>query len=142
MNADGSVVGIPSAIASLGATTGSQTGSIGLGFAIPMNAARLVAEQLIKTGKAVHASIGVRSRSVTDGTRLGAYILQIDPGGAADKAGLKEGDVIKLVDATLVTGADSLIVAVNQHQPGDVVSVRYIRSGKEQTVKVTLASDS
>ena len=142
VNADGSVVGIPSAIASLGEATGTQSGSIGLGFAIPVNAARQVAEQLIRTGKAVHASIGVRSRSVTDGTRLGAYILQIDPGGAAAKAGLKEGDVIKLVDTTLITGADSLIVAVNRHQPGDVVSVRFVRAGKELTVKVTLARDS
>lgn len=142
VNADGAVVGIPSAIASIGTSSGAQSGSIGLGFAIPINAARVVAQELIRTGKAVHASLGLRSRSVTDGTRLGAYILQIDPGGAADKAGLKVGDVVKVVDTEVITSSDALIVAVNQHRPGDVVTVRYIRAGTEKAIKVTLASDS
>jgi len=107
-----------------------------------MNSARQVAEQLIKTGKAVHPSIGLRSRSVTDGTRLGAYILQIDPAGPADKAGLKEGDVVKLLDSTLITNSDSLIVAVNRHRPGDVVVIRFVRGGQERSVKVTLVRDA
>jgi S1-C subfamily serine protease len=114
-----------------------QSGSIGLGFAIPINSAIGIATQLIRTGTVVHASIGAQTRSVTDGSRLGAYVVQVDPGQAAAKAGLKEGDVIKLVDKTLISGSDSLVVAVNLHKPGDVVAVRYIRAGKELTTTLT-----
>ena len=138
VDSGGALIGIPSAGASLNTT--AQGGSIGLGFAIPINSARNIAEQLIKTGRAVHASIGASTRSVTDGTRLGAYILQIDPGQAAANAGLKEGDVIKLVDKTLISDSDSLIVAINQHKPGDVVAVRYVRAGQEKTTSLTLGT--
>ncbi|HEX2307743.1 MAG TPA: PDZ domain-containing protein, partial [Jatrophihabitantaceae bacterium] len=117
-----------------------QSGSIGLGFAIPMNSARDVASQLIKTGRVAHASLGASTRSVTDGNRLGAYILQIDPGGPAAKAGLKEGDVVKLIDGKLITSADDLTVAVQKRKPGDVVTLRYVRGSKEFNVKVTLGS--
>ena len=71
---------------------------------------------------------------------MGAYVLQIDPGGPAAKAGLKEGDVIKLIDGKLITSADDLTVAVQKHHPGDVVTLRYIRGAKESNVKVTLGS--
>ena len=138
--ADGAVVGINSAIASLGSGGTGQSGSIGLGFAIPINSARDVATQLIKTGHVAHASLGASTRSVTDGNRLGAYILQIDPGGPAAKAGLKEGDVVKLIDGKLITSADDLTVAVQKHKPGDVVTLRYVRGSKENNVKVTLGS--
>ena len=138
--ADGAVIGINSAIASLGSGGTGQSGSIGLGFAIPINSARDVASQLIKTGHVAHASLGATTRSVTDGNRLGAYILQIDPGGPAAKAGLKEGDVIKLIDGKLITSADDLTVAVQKRKPGDVVTLRYVRAAKESNVKVTLTS--
>jgi S1-C subfamily serine protease len=138
--ADGAVIGINSAIASLGSGGTGQSGSIGLGFAIPINSARDVANQLIKTGRVAHASLGASTRSVTDGNRLGAYILQITPGGPAAKAGLKEGDVIKLIDGKLITSADDLTVAVQKHKPGDVVTLRYVRASKEFNVKVTLGS--
>ncbi|MCW2525464.1 MAG: Peptidase and chymotrypsin/Hap [Pseudonocardiales bacterium] len=143
VDASGAVIGIPSAIASLGTSGGStQSGSIGLGFAIPMNVVSDIAEQLIKNGKAVHATLEASTRSVTDGTRYGAYILQVTPGGAAAKAGLKEGDVIKLFDKSLIATTEDLSVAVSQHKPGDVVDVRYERDGAEQTIKVTLGTDS
>jgi putative serine protease PepD len=138
--ADGAVIGINSAIASLGSGGTGQSGSIGLGFAIPINSARDVANQLIKTGRVAHASLGASTRSVTDGNRLGAYILQITPGGPAAKAGLKEGDVVKLIDGKLITSADDLTVAVQKHKPGDVVTLRYVRASKEFNVKVTLGS--
>jgi S1-C subfamily serine protease len=142
VNADGSVIGVPSAIASLGAAADTQGGSIGLGFAIPINSARDIAEQLIKNGKAVHATIGLSTRSVTDGTRLGAYVVQVTPGGAGAAAGLREGEVIKIFDGTLVASTEDLAVAVSRHKPGDVVTVRYDRGGTESDVKVTLGSDS
>ena len=116
--ADGSVVGINTAIASLGQGSGGQSGNIGVGFAIPINTARDVAQQLIRTGKAVHADLGASSRSVTDGTQDGAYLVQVVPGGPADKAGLKEGDVITLFQKELITSGDALTVAVAESKPG------------------------
>jgi S1-C subfamily serine protease len=88
----------------------------------------------------VHATLGASTRSVTDGTRLGAYILQVDPAGAADRAGLREGDVIKLVDRILISSADDLTVLINSHKPGDVVTIRYVRGTTEHDLKVTLGS--
>ncbi len=140
VDAQGAVIGINSAIASLPSTSTSQPGSIGLGFAIPINAARTIAQELIKTGKAVHASIGLNTRSVTDGSRQGAYISQVIPGGPGDKAGLKAGDVITLADGNLITSGDELSVVVGQHQPGDTISVRYFRANVETTISVVLGS--
>ena len=133
-------MGINSAIATLPTTSGTQNGSIGLGFAIPINSARMIATELIKTGKAVHASIGLNSRAVTDGARLGAYLVQVLPAGPADQAGLKAGDVITLADATLIVSADELSLVVGQHKPGDVLTVRYYRGNVESSASVTLGA--
>jgi S1-C subfamily serine protease len=139
VDASGTVIGVNSAIASLPTTNGQTSGgSIGLGFAIPINEARSVAQQLIHTGTAVHASIGLATRSVTDGTRDGAYIVQVSPGGPGDKAGLKAGDVITLLNTTLIDSSDELTVAVQAKNPGDTVTVRYFRGNKQSDVKVVL----
>ena len=139
--ADGSVIGINTAIASLGqSVNGSQSGNIGLGFAIPMNTARSVANQLINTGKVVHADLGASSRSVTNGSIDGAYLVQLTPGGPADKAGLKEGDVITLFGRDLITSGDALTVAVAEAAPGQQVSVHYVRNGQRRSTTVTLGS--
>jgi S1-C subfamily serine protease len=139
--ADGSVVGINTAIASLGqSTSGGQSGNIGVGFSIPINTARKVAESLIHTGKVVHADLGASSRSVTNGSQDGAYLVQVVPGGPADKAGLKEGDVITLFDKQLITSGDALTVAVSESSPGTQISLRYLRSGVAHTASVTLGS--
>ena len=142
VNSSGAVVGIPSAIASLGSSSGGQSGSIGLGFAIPIDEARAIATQLIKSGKAVHASIGLTARSVTDGVRLGAYILQVDPGGPAARAGLKAGDVVKLADAHLIETSDDLTLVIGRHKPGDKIVIRYVRGAAEHNTTVTLGADS
>jgi S1-C subfamily serine protease len=134
------VVGINTAILSLGQSSGGQAGNIGVGFANPINTARSVAEELIKTGKVVHADLGVSSRSVTDGSRDGAYLVQVVPGGAADKAGLKEGDVITLYDQTLIDTGDALTVAVSESKPGAQVTLHYVRNGVSGQARVTLAS--
>jgi S1-C subfamily serine protease len=137
VDSTGAVIGINSAIASLGGS-GTTGGSIGLGFAIPINTARNIAEQLISTGSAVHASLGVNTRSVTDGTRDGALVLNVEPGSGGDAAGIKEQDVIIGVDGQPVGSSEELVVAVDSHQPGDSVSIEYVRNGSSTTVQATL----
>jgi S1-C subfamily serine protease len=137
----GAVIGINSAIASVPSTSSGQSGSLGIGFAIPINEARTIATELIKTGQALHASIGINASDVTDGSaRQGAYIKQIVPGGPADHAGLKAGDVVTLADTTLISSAADLSVFTLQHNPGDVVTIHYYRNGAESDVSVTLGS--
>ncbi|MCW2636515.1 MAG: Peptidase and chymotrypsin/Hap [Blastococcus sp.] len=136
VDASGAVIGINTAIASLGAN--GAGGSIGLGFAIPINTARDIAEQLISTGKAVHASLGVNSRSVTDGTRDGALVLNVEPGSPAAKAGIREEDTIIAVGNDPVGSSEELAVAVDAHDPGDTVTVEIVRVGRSQKVEATL----
>ncbi|MDQ6649161.1 MAG: trypsin-like peptidase domain-containing protein [Actinomycetota bacterium] len=141
----GRVVGINSAIASVGASaTGTQSGNIGVGFAIPSSAAAKVADQLIATGHATHAQLGV---SVTDGTGssanapgAGATLGQVAAGGPAAAAGLQAGDVVTKVGDRVVTDANGLIVAVRAHEPGESVVVTYRRSGAVRTASVVLAA--
>ena len=140
----GHVVGINSAIATTGSSGSGQSGSIGVGFAIPSNDAARVAQQLIKDGHATHAQVGVSAgdaASTTDGAPgLGAAVGQVVAGGPADKAGLRRGDVVTQVDDRRVTDADSLIVAIRSHQPGSTVRVSFVRGGQPQAAAVTLGS--
>ncbi|MBW8799619.1 MAG: trypsin-like peptidase domain-containing protein [Streptomyces sp.] len=149
LDASGAVIGINSAIQSassggLGST--GQSGSIGLGFAIPINQAKYVAQQLIKTGKPVYAKIGA-SVSLEDGTS-GAQITDsgssgsaaVESGGPADKAGLKPGDVITKLDDRVIDSGPTLIGEIWTHKPGDKVQITYKRGGSEHTVTVTLGS--
>ena len=124
----------------MGTANGGQSGSVGIGFAIPINEARTIATELIKDGKAVHATIGINGSAVTDGSRQGAYVAQVIPGGGADQAGIKAGDVITVADSTLITSAAQLTVVVQKHKPGDVIKVRYYRGNSEKDVDVTLGS--
>ena len=134
----GAVIGINSAIRTLG---GDATGSIGLGFAIPIDYAKSVAEQLIRNGKVVHSTIGVNAKSATNGTTDGAQVQNVVDGGAAAKAGVQEGDVIVKVGNRSVGNADELIVAVQAHKPGESVPVVLTRSGKQLTVQVVLTAE-
>ena len=143
----GQVIGVNSAIATLGeGIGGEQPGSIGLGFAIPINDARRIAEQLIADGTADHAVIGVTlDRMFEDG---GARILSADEGtdpitagGPADQAGLRPGDVIVKVNDRVITSPGDLIVELGTHSPGDTVTVTYLRDGEQQApIQVTLGS--
>ncbi|HLM05176.1 MAG TPA: trypsin-like peptidase domain-containing protein [Blastococcus sp.] len=133
VDASGAVIGINTAIASTGAG-----GSIGLGFAIPINTVRDIAEQLISNGSAVHASLGVNTRSVTDGTRDGALVLNVEPNSAAASAGIRERDVVIAVDGEPVGSSEELVVAVDAHEPGDTVTVEVVRSGSSTEVTATL----
>ena len=135
----GAVVGINSAIATLSSGQG-QSGSIGLGFAIPINEAREIAQQLIRTGKVQHATLGVTARSVTDGARDGALVESVAAGSAAAKAGIRAGDVITRVADRLVGGADDLVVAgADAGKVGDQVELTYVRGGRTAKATVTLA---
>ncbi|GAA3809317.1 S1C family serine protease [Streptomyces chiangmaiensis] len=149
LDARGAVIGINSAIQSSnggGLGSGGQSGSIGLGFAIPVNQAKYVAQQLIKTGKPVYAKIGATVS--LDQTTGGAKITDqgaggaspIESGGPAAKAGLKPGDVITKLDDRVIDSGPTLIGEIWTHQPGDKVTITYQRDGKSQTVELTLGS--
>jgi putative serine protease PepD len=141
VDAKGQVIGINSAIATLGtggASGDSQSGSIGVGFAIPIDEARSVAEELIRTGTATHPAIGVKALTSTAGGQQGALVQGVITGAPAAKAGLQPGDVITAVDGTKVSSVDELIIAIREHKIGQTVTLTYLRAGKQQTAKVTL----
>jgi putative serine protease PepD len=146
VNGGGQLVGINSSIASLGSSGGSsaQSGNIGIGFAIPVNEAKSVADQLIKSGKAAHAFLGVSSRDdvVADGSakRAAAVITNVSSETPADKAGLKAGDAIVAVDGEPVDGALSLVAQVRERTAGDKVTLKVLRDGQTREVSVTLAN--
>ncbi|HEY0125688.1 MAG TPA: trypsin-like peptidase domain-containing protein [Blastococcus sp.] len=133
VDASGALVGINTAIASTGAG-----GSIGLGFAIPVDTVRDISEQLIDTGSAVHSSLGVNTRSVTDGTRDGALVLNVEPNGAAAEAGIREEDVVIAVEGERVGSSEELVVAVDSHDPGETITVEVVRGGGSTEVEATL----
>ena len=136
VNAAGQVVGINSAIASTG-----SNGSIGVGFAIPIDQAKVIAAELISTGKASHPLLGVSLADATDaaGNPL-ARVQALSSSGAAAKAGIKVGDVIVSVGAQKTAGAEAVIAAVRSHQPGEKVRVTVLRNGASMSFTVTLAN--
>ncbi|HWB65713.1 MAG TPA: trypsin-like peptidase domain-containing protein [Mycobacteriales bacterium] len=146
VDTSGAVVGVNSAIASLSTAgfSGQQSGNIGLGFAIPIDEAKRVAQQIIARGYATHAIIGVQVNPAFTGE--GAKVSApaggdaITPGGPADRAGLKDGDVIVAVNGERITSADDLIVAIRRHLPGQHLQITYVRGGSRHTVTVTLGS--
>jgi putative serine protease PepD len=144
VNAGGQLIGINSAIASLGASSGGQSGSIGIGFAIPVNEATSIAKQLIDKGAAAHAYLGVTPQdgSASDGsaTRAGAEVTSVGDGTPAAAAGLEAGDVIIAVDGKPVDSADSLVGHVREKTTGDRVTLTVLRDGKSIQVKATLAA--
>ncbi len=137
---DGKLIGVNSAIASLGGGDGSgggQAGSIGLGFAIPVDQAKKIADQLVSTGTVQHASLGVKLSNDQSGT--GATIAGVADGGPAASAGLPSGATITKIDDLVIDGPEALVAAVRSKSPGDNVAVTYQdASGNSQTVQVTL----
>ncbi|XLE07451.1 trypsin-like peptidase domain-containing protein [Streptomyces sp. Pv4-95] len=152
VDAKARVIGINSAIRAAdsgnGLDGGAQGGSIGLGFAIPINQAKRVAEELINTGRATHPVIGVTLEMdyTGDGARVSARSKDakapVTPGGPGAKAGIRPGDVITEVDGAPVHGGEELIVKIRSHRPGDSLLLTVERDGEERSVRLTLGSSS
>ncbi|WP_374225290.1 trypsin-like peptidase domain-containing protein [Streptomyces sp. AC602_WCS936] len=150
LDAQGRAIGINSAIRSADGggvePDGGQAGSIGLGFAIPINQGKRVAEELINTGKATHPVIGITldMAYAGDGARVAAKGGDGGPpvtvGGPGDKAGIEAGDVITAVDGTRVHSGEELIVKTRAHRPGDRLELTLERDGKETHVSLVLGS--
>jgi putative serine protease PepD len=145
VNMRGQVVGINSAIATLGGggLGGSPSGSIGLGFAIPIDTARPIADQLSTKGVATHAVLGVNATNTDpNGAVSGALIRDVVAGGGAAAAGLRAGDVVTKIGDRVIDSSDALVAAVRSEQPGAKVNLTYVRDGQTRTVSVTLGSRS
>ncbi|MHB1068123.1 MAG: S1C family serine protease [Candidatus Nanopelagicales bacterium] len=138
LNSAGSVIGVNSAIATL--AIGGEAGSIGLGFAIPINSAKRVAEELIATGQSRTPVMGVRL--AMDFTEGGAKVEGVNEGSPAQEAGLREGDVILRVNGRAIDDGVELVVEVRNHAPGDEVTIDYTRGGQERSTTLVLAGDS
>jgi putative serine protease PepD len=145
LNSDGQVIGINVAIASAGSSSG-QSGSIGVGFAIPANLAQRIADELIADGSATHGLLGASVADVTedeaqaDSEVVGASIVEISDGGAAAAAGLEVGDIVTGFNGIPITGKTDLTAQVRAVAAGSDATVTYVRDGKASTVDVTLGT--
>ncbi len=148
VNGAGEVIGINTAIASVasGSPGSSQSGNIGVGFAIPSNTATRIAQEIIENGSATRAFLGVGARTAAGEENAeigtGAEIVSVEPDSAASQSGLREGDVVTAVGDRPVTSSAELTAAVRSAAPGDTVSLTVLRDGETATVEVTLGEAS
>jgi len=146
LNSKGDLVGINVAIASAGGSSSdgsSASGSIGVGFSIPANLVKRVADDIIKDGYATHGLLGASVEDATSdssATHTGALIKSLTSGGAAEKAGLRAGDVITEFDGIPITGATDITAQVRTLAGGSTASITYIRDGASKTTTVTLGT--
>jgi putative serine protease PepD len=142
---NGDVVGINSSIRTSG-DTGDQGGSIGLGFAIPIDEVMPVIEQMIAGETPTHARLGITVSDVEQQAGQlpveGAQVQEVSNGSTADDAGLQKGDVITKLNDTHISGADSLVATIRSYQPGDKVTVTYRRGDEEEHATLVLDSDA
>lgn len=137
VDAQGRIIGVNSAIATL--TSGGTSGSIGLGFSIPINEAKRVIEEIIATGKSTRPVMGVVFDDVTADTQ--AKILQLTPGEGAEKAGVVVGSVINSIDGVKISNRDAAIVKIRSYAPGAVITVvMTLPNGTTKTYKITLGT--
>ena len=144
VNERGELVGVNVAIASAGS---SQAGSIGVGFAIPSNIAKRIANEIIKTGSASHALLGAMVSDATNSSdaasfSVGAKVEKVTAGGAAANAGIQAGDVITKFNGIEIIGSSELTAAVRQLPAGATATVEYTRNGSTKTVQVKLGDAS
>ncbi len=132
VNTNGEVIGINSAIA----TQGQSSGNIGLGFAIPSDKAKQVADDLMAGRKVSHPALGV---SVADAENGGALVSNVTANSAAAKAGLQQGDVITQVDGKAIDDANDLVAAVQSGTVGQKMTLDFTRDGAKKQVTVTLS---
>jgi len=136
-NSGGPLLDLNDRVVGMNAQIASETGAnTGIGYAIPVETVRSIAEQLISSGKVSHAYLGVR---VEDGDG-GARIAEVVAGGPAADAGLQQGDVVTEVDGKAVTSGDDLRLAVEAHQPGDSLDLTVKRDGETKTITVELGT--
>ncbi len=143
LNARGEVIGVNVAIAGTGSSSGEQSGSIGVGFAIPSNIAKRIADDLVAGRTVTHGQLGVESPSgqtATTGSIAGVEVSKATVGGPAAKAGIRKGDVITAVDGVAVTDYTDLAGQVRAHAGGTTAAVTFSRDGSLRTVKVTLGT--
>jgi len=142
VNMNGEVVGVNSSIRTSSSSMG-QGGSIGLGFAIPLDEVLPIVDQLRSGETATHAQLGVSVTDATsdDGMMTGAGIAEVEGGSAAEAAGLQRGDVVLRVDDHAISDASSLVATVRGHRPGDTVSITVQRGDEQVEVEATLDSD-
>jgi putative serine protease PepD len=144
VNASGQLIGINSAIASLGssADSSSESGSIGIGFAIPIDEARSIASQLISTGTASHPYLGVAAKDAVvacgSAKRFAAVLTSVINGTPAAQAGLKVGDAVIAIDGNPINSSLSLVAQVHERNVGDQANLTVVRGGKSTNVQVTL----
>jgi len=131
----GRVVGVNSAIATVGSALGGQAGNIGVGFAIPIDQVRLTAEQIIQTGKAVYPVIGA---TVQTAEGADAVVREVSENSPAEEAGLRRGDIVRRIDGEPVLDGIELIVTIRSYQPGDTIEVEYDRDGEQLVANVVL----
>jgi putative serine protease PepD len=146
VNTTGKLIGINVAIASTGSNTTGQSGNIGVGFAIPSNVAKRIANELLKNGKATHGLLGAMvtdqpfDKASTVSFSVGALIKEVTSGGPAEKAGLQAGDVVTKFNDKVILAAGDLTAAVRWEAPGAQSTVEVLRNGKTQTLNVTLGN--
>ncbi|MDQ0731575.1 S1C family serine protease [Arthrobacter sp. B1I2] len=146
VNSKGEVIGVNVAIASAGSgTSTSQSGNIGVGFSIPINNAKRVAQEIIDTGKASHGQLGVSVKAKTSSGAssefsVGADVATVEASSAAGKAGIKVGDVITKFNDLTIGEPNQLTAAVREQPAGSTVKITVMRGGKEQTFDVTLGA--
>ncbi|MEZ2388994.1 trypsin-like peptidase domain-containing protein [bacterium RCC_150] len=145
VNSKGEVIGVNVAIASAGSgsASSSSSGNIGVGFSIPINNAKRVADELIKSGKASHGQFGVsvQAKSATGSNSefsVGAQVASVTKGSAADKAGIKAGDVVTKFAGKDISDPNQLTAAVREEPAGATVKVTVLRGGQSQELDVTL----
>ena len=142
----GDLVGVPSAGATVpNSSGGSSAGSVGLGFAIPVNLAKTVSDEIIATGSVTHSYLGIEvvqippSAAQRAGTPEGLYVSGVLPGGPSASAGLRKGDIITEIDGEPATDPNQLAAVQLTKKPGETVTVTYDRNGKSATATITLA---
>ncbi|WP_406637360.1 trypsin-like peptidase domain-containing protein [Pseudarthrobacter quantipunctorum] len=145
VNSSGEVIGVNVAIASAGSSASSTSGNIGVGFSIPINHAKRVAQEIIDTGKASHGQLGVSVKkktasSAASGFSVGADVATVEADSAAGKAGIKVGDVITKFNDLAIGEPEQLTAAVREQPAGSSVKITVLRNGKEQTFDVTLGA--
>jgi putative serine protease PepD len=138
LNSAGEVIGVNSAIASL--AVGGEAGSIGLGFSIPSNSAKRIADEIIATGKSRTPLMGVQLDMGY--AEAGARVESVTRGGGADTAGLRVGDVIVTINDRSIDDATELVVSIRSYAPGESVKVGYERDGQERSTDLVLGDDS